>query len=422
MAITEHVQLIKGGPKVWNAWRLCNSDIPDLSEARLCNEDLGRTELSLVDLHEANLSGANLVGANLRRANLREANLIGANLVWTDLREANLVRAHLSGANVSEAFLPNAHLRQAHAFQANFRKTILASADLSGADLREATLVQADLRGCNLRGADLTNADLTGADLSRTDLAEADLRGTNLTRARLTESDLSNAVVGFTILGDVDLSTVKGLITTQHLGPSVIGIDTLLASGGNIPDVFLRGVGLTEAFITYLPSLLAQPLEFYSSFISYSHANKAFAHRLHDALQNRGIRCWLDAHQLLPGDKLYSKVDSAIRLSDKVLLCCSKESLTSWWVDNEIKIAFDKEQKLWRDRQKEVLALIPLNLDEYLLSGAWQSGLATEVKSRLAANFIGWENDDKKFEEQFERLVKALRTSLGNEPPPRSLL
>ena len=68
------------------------------------------------------------------------------------------------------------------------------------------------------------------------------------------------------------------------------------------------------------------------------------------------------------------------------------------------------------------MALIPLNLDDYLFSGAWQSGLATEVKNRLAANFIGWENDDKRFEEQFERLVKALRTSLGNEPPPRSLL
>jgi hypothetical protein len=132
----------------------------------------------------------------------------------------------------------------------------LARADLSGAELREANLALADLRNCNLHCADLTNADLTGADLSRTDLTEADLRGTNLTGARLTESDLNNAIIGFSILGDVDLSAVKGLITVQHLGPSVMGIDTLLASGGNIPEVFLRGVGLTEAFITYLPALI----------------------------------------------------------------------------------------------------------------------------------------------------------------------
>ena len=60
MAILKHVQLIKSGPDVWNAWRLRNSEIPDLSEARLGDEDLGRAELSAVDLHEANLSGADL--------------------------------------------------------------------------------------------------------------------------------------------------------------------------------------------------------------------------------------------------------------------------------------------------------------------------------------------------------------------------
>lgn len=92
-------------------------------------------------------------------------------------------------------------------------------------------------------------------------------------------------------------------------------------------------------------------------------------------------------------------------------------------MDNEIKIAFDKEQRLWRDRGKEVLALIPLVLDNYLFSGKWQSGLSTEVKARLTANFTGWEYEHKKFEEQFDRLVRALRTDHGGkEPPPPTLL
>ncbi len=172
-----------------------------------------------------------------------------------------------------------------------------------------------------------------------------------------------------------------------------------------------------------LPKEQAQSIEFYSCFISYSHADKSFARRLHDALQVRGIRCWMDEHQLRPGDKIYTEVDQGIRLWDKVLLCCSEASLKSRWVDNEVKIAFDKEQRAWKERGQEVLALIPLNLDGYLFSGGWESGMAAEVKSRLAADFTGWETDNSKFESEFEKLVRALRADAGGrEQPPQPRL
>jgi hypothetical protein len=38
-------------------------------------------------------------------------------------------------------------------------------------------------------------------------------------------------------------------------------------------------------------------------------------------------------------------------------------------VDKEIATAFDKEQALWKERGKKALALIPLNLDDYMFSG-----------------------------------------------------
>ena len=191
------------------------------------------------DLKQADLGGASLTKANLSGANLRWANLSEANLSWANLSWANLVGANFSRAKLSVANLIRANLRE---------------------------------------------ADLSWADLSWADLSMADLSGANLSGAVLYE-----AVVINTTFGNNDLSLVKRLDTVEHSGPSTIGIDTLYNSGGNIPEVFLRGCGVPETFITFAKSLVGKPLEFYSCFISYSHADKSFARRLHDQLQARGI-------------------------------------------------------------------------------------------------------------------------------------
>jgi hypothetical protein len=128
----------------------------------------------------------------------------------------------------------------------------------------------------------------------------------------------------------------------------------------------------------------------YSAFISYSHADRQFAEWLHATLEERGIRCWRDAKQLKAGDRLHSQIESAIAARDKVLLCASRASLTSWWVDNELNSVIAKEQAQWKEAKEESLVLIPLNLDGFMFTDDWKSGWKNQVTSRLAADFTRW--------------------------------
>ena len=52
---------------------------------------------------------------------------------------------------------------------------------------------------------------------------------------------------------------VNGLETVKHNRPSTIGIDTIYMSKGKIPEVFLRGCGVPDTMIAFIPSLVDKP-------------------------------------------------------------------------------------------------------------------------------------------------------------------
>lgn len=96
--------------------------------------------------------------------------------------------------------------------------------------------------------------------------------------------------------------------------------------GQSISDEVVDAIRAT-ARASESPQAEADP-DYFSAFISYSHADSVFANRLYNALHARGIRAWLDVKQVLPGDDIYDEVQKGIQRWDKLLLCASKASLT----------------------------------------------------------------------------------------------
>jgi uncharacterized protein YjbI with pentapeptide repeats len=90
-------------------------------------------------------------------------------------------------------------------------------ARLNGANLWRSDLSDADLSDANLNGANLSDTNLSRADLGRTHLTNA-----YLSRADLDGANLSGADVGNTIFVDVNLSSVIGLDSCEHRGPSIV--------------------------------------------------------------------------------------------------------------------------------------------------------------------------------------------------------
>ena len=281
-------------------------------------------------------------------------------------------------------------------------RDLVIPVNLSGADLSGANLTGADLTGADLIVADLTGADLSGADLVEANLGGAYLDGANLTRAHLFE----------TVFGDIDLTSVIGLETCEHRGPSIIDYRTLERSKP-LPLPFLRGVGLPDNFIEYLPSLLNQAIQHYSCFISYSTKDHEFAERLHADLQNNGVRCWFAPDDLRVGDKILDKIDEAIRLRDKILLILSEHSIKSDWVEDEVTAGFEEE------RQRGQVVLFPIRLDETVMktNEAW----AAKLRARHIGDFQHWKDHDA-YKQNFERVVRDLTKLAPSSSRPASSL
>ena len=394
----EALKLLRDGSKgseEWNRRRSEGEDIPNLRDASLRS----------ADLHSANLRSANLRGANLKGANLRNADL-----TWASLDRANLSEADLNAANLSDATLIRANLNRANLCRSDLSGAHLGDADLSGANLYNAALIDAYLNDANLSGADLSSANLRVADLGRANLRDAVLNTAVFASTHLYGAKFANANLAYTKLAGLDLSKVNELDQVTFHGPCPISVDTLVKSKGKIPESFLRGCGVPDTWIEYLPSLLGsqRPIEIYSCFISYSHRDEEFCRRLYSRMRDEHLRVWFATERMKGGRKLHEQITTAIRLHDKLLLVLSEDSMKSEWVATEIYTARQREKK------EDTQVLFPIRLVDFKHIQDWEcfdadSGrdMAREIREYFIPDFSNWKDHDA-FEATFARLLKDL--------------
>ncbi|SRR6266496_1718989 len=313
-----------------------------------------------------------------------------------DLRFADIPGIDLSGANLSKMNLNGANLQ---------------AANFTGANLDKATICGANLIGADFSKSYLSRTNFSNSNLSQSNCTRAAITGTNFYRTILDNADFTNAYMTEAIFSENDLSKIIGLLSVRHRGPSAISISTLYKSRGNIPFDFLRGCGVPDDFIQFIPAFAEaqQAMQFYSCFISYSHKDEDFANCLYSRLRDEHIRVWFAPEDIRGGEKIHEQIDQAIQIHDKLLIVLSENSLQSQWVMTEVRKARKAEIK--ENRRK----LFPIRLVNFESLQNWEcfdsdngKDLAVEVREYYIPDFSNWQNKES-FEVEFSRLVRDLR-------------
>lgn len=317
-------------------------------------------------------------------------------LANTDFRSENF-----SGQNLSNLKLPGRDFGRA-----NLRGTKFIKCDLTGANFEDADLCGADFHGAILRSTHFINTDLSRANFYRASLVGAVFIGSNLYLTNFRETEM-----GETTFADVEMETCTGLDSVTHRAPSSMGVECLYRFGNNRPGAFLDGFGFPKVFQDYLPSLIeaGDTFQFHSCFISYSHADEGFAHRLWASMKRERIRVWYAPEDMQGGKKLSDQIDRAIQLHDKLLIVLSKASIASGWVQTEIRKA-RRQEKLAGKRK-----LFPIRVCDIQLLQEWECfdadtgrDIAQEIREYFIPDFSGW-TKAARFDREFQKLCRDLR-------------
>jgi len=166
-------------------------------------------------------------------------------------------------------------------------------------------------------------------------------------------------------------------------------------------------------------------------FISYSHQDKKFVQWLIGNLEDLDLELWYDEKELIAGDSIKAKINSAISNSSVFIIILSKHSTSSNWVNYELNSA------LMLNAVKKGIRIIPIKIDDckvpidlegYLYTDFSQniSNSLTSLKANLSSeielsfNINNWDDFTlKTFENLIFDLLNLEGFKVDRTPPTR---
>lgn len=134
----------------------------------------------------------------------------------------------------------------------------------------------------------------------------------------------------------------------------------------------------------------------FDAFLSYNKKDLQWADKLKDALEDRGLKIWIDHSEIRPGDMIVEALENGLEQSRSMILLVSPDSINSGWVQEE----YSRALALTKAPNRK-LRLIPAILRDTKLPGF--------LENRLYVDF----QDITNFDKMVDKLVWGIS---GREP------
>lgn len=257
---------------------------------------------------------------------------------------------------------------------------------------------------------------LVEADQRSIDFKWCDISHCSFYWLKLDNFIFDECAISFCTFNNCEL--IAGTILSNNTTPpeefNSIDFQTILKS--DIPATVLeKQFGIHSSDLKPYVMEMVRKVELHTVFISYSFTDKAFAHRLNDALRARGAFTFLWEKDAPAGQRLKKIMTHNVQKFDKVLFIASRHSLKSEACHFELTNGRIKQDKNWN------LALFPIHIDNFLFSVSeediprknraefWMNIEELREIHSMDFSHFAEATDPAVFDQQVDKLIHGLR-------------